>query len=110
MNILGISAYYHDSAAALVRDGVIVAAAQEERFTRKKHDYRFPQHAIDYCLEEAGVGRNELDLVVFYDKPLMKFERILETYVSYSPAGFKLFLMGLPLFNYQRDLLRYSVQ
>jgi len=88
MNILGISAYYHDSAAALVRDGEIVAAAQEERFTRKKHDYAFPQNAIDYCLREAEIGRNELDLVVFYDKPLLKFERILETYVSYSPSGF----------------------
>ncbi len=102
MNILGISAYYHDSAAALVRDGDIVAAAQEERFTRKKHDYRFPQHAIDYCLEEAQIGRDELDLVVFYDKPLLKFERLLETYVSYSPAGFKLFLMGLPLWLKQK--------
>ncbi|MGB5696726.1 MAG: carbamoyltransferase [Polyangiales bacterium] len=102
MNILGISAYYHDSAAALVRDGDIVAAAQEERFTRKKHDYSFPQNAIDYCLREAGIGRNELDLVVFYDKPLLKFERILETYVSYSPAGFKLFLMGLPLWLKQK--------
>ena len=102
MNILGISAYYHDSAATLVRDGDIVAAAQEERFTRKKHDYRFPQNAIDYCLDEAQIGRNELDLVVFYDKPLLKFERILETYVSYSPFGFKLFLMGLPLWLKQK--------
>ena len=102
MNILGISAYYHDSAAALVRDGDIVAAAQEERFTRKKHDYGFPQNAIEYCLREAGIGRSELDLVVFYDKPLLKFERILETYVSYSPAGFKLFLMGLPLWLKQK--------
>jgi carbamoyltransferase len=102
MNILGISAYYHDSAAALVRDGDIVAAAQEERFTRKKHDYRFPQHAIDYCLREAQVDRNDIDLVVFYDKPLLKFERILETYVSYSPSGFKLFLMGLPLWLKQK--------
>jgi carbamoyltransferase len=102
MNILGISAYYHDSAAALVRDGDIVAAAQEERFTRKKHDYSFPQHAIDYCLREANIACSELDLVVFYDKPLLKFERILETYVSYSPAGFKLFLMGLPLWLKQK--------
>jgi carbamoyltransferase len=102
MNILGISAYYHDSAAALVRDGDIVAAAQEERFTRKKHDHSFPQHAIDYCLHEAEIDRGELDLVVFYDKPLLKFERILETYVSYSPAGFKLFLMGLPLWLKQK--------
>ncbi len=102
MHILGISAYYHDSAAALVRDGQIVAAAQEERFSRKKHDYRFPEQAIDYCLHEAGIGRGELDLVVFYDKPLLKFERILETYLSYSPAGFKLFLMGLPLWLKQK--------
>ena len=102
MNILGISAYYHDSAAALVRDGEIIAAAQEERFTRKKHDFSFPQNAIDYCLREAQIGRSELDLVVFYDKPLLKFERILETYVSYSPAGFKLFLMGLPLWLKQK--------
>jgi len=102
MNILGISAYYHDSAAALVCDGDIVAAAQEERFTRKKHDYGFPGQAIDYCLEEAGIARSDLDLVVFYDKPLLKFERLLETYVSYSPAGFKLFLMGLPLWLKQK--------
>lgn len=102
MNILGISAFYHDSAAALVRDGDIVAAAQEERFTRKKHDYSFPQNAVDYCLREAQIRRDELDLVVFYDKPLLKFERILETYVSYSPSGFKLFLMGLPLWLKQK--------
>ncbi|MBW2389136.1 MAG: hypothetical protein JRG89_11950, partial [Deltaproteobacteria bacterium] len=97
MNILGISAYYHDSAACLVQDGVIVAAAQEERFTRKKHDYRFPKHAIDYCLAEAGISRDDLDLVTFYDKPLLKFGRILETYVACAPWGFKLFMMGLPL-------------
>lgn len=102
MNILGISAYYHDSAAALVCDGDIVAAAQEERFTRKKHDHDFPAQAIDYCLGEAGITRGDLDLVVFYDKPLLKFERLLETYISYSPAGFKLFLMGLPLWLKQK--------
>ncbi len=97
MNILGISAYYHDSAACLVQDGVIVAAAQEERFTRKKHDHRFPKHAIDYCLEEAGIGHEDLELVAFYDKPLLKFDRILETYIACAPRGFKLFMMGLPL-------------
>jgi carbamoyltransferase len=97
MNILGISAYYHDSAACLVQDGVIVAAAQEERFTRKKHDYRFPKYAVDYCLEEAGIAHEQLDLVTFYDKPLLKFDRILETYIAYAPWGFKLFMMGLPL-------------
>ena len=102
MNILGISAFYHDSAACLVQDGRIVAAAQEERFTRKKHDFNFPQHAIDYCLSEAGLAPEELDLVAFYDKPLLKFERILETYVSYAPSGFRLFLMGLPLWLKQK--------
>ena len=76
MNILGISAYYHDSAACLVQDGVIVAAAQEERFTRKKHDHRFPKHAIDYCLAEAGITHEDLDLVTFYDKPLLKLSLI----------------------------------
>jgi len=102
MNILGISAYYHDSAAALVQDGRIVAAAQEERFTRKKHDAEFPKHAVDYCLAEAGLRASDLDLVAFYDKPLLKFERILETYLSYSPRGFKLFLMGLPVWLRQK--------
>jgi len=97
MNILGISAYYHDSAACLVQDGRIVAAAQEERFTRKKHDHRFPKHAIDYCLEEAGLKHEDLNLVAFYDKPLLKFDRILETYIACAPFGFKLFMMGLPL-------------
>jgi len=97
MNILGISAYYHDSAACLVQDGVIVAAAQEERFTRKKHDAGFPKHAVDYCLAEAGISHEQLDLVTFYDKPLLKFDRILETYIAYAPRGFKLFMMGLPL-------------
>ena len=97
MNILGISAFYHDSAACLVRDGEIVAAAQEERFSRKKHDYAFPAGAIDYCLEEAGLRHEELDFVAFYDKPMLKFERLLETYIAYAPIGFQLFLMGLPL-------------
>ena len=85
MNILGISAYYHDSAACLVQDGRIVAAAQEERFTRKKHDHEFPQNAVDFCLSEGGIAGEELDLVTFYDKPLLKFDRILETYIAYSP-------------------------
>lgn len=102
MNILGISAFYHDSAAALVRDGEIVAAAQEERFTRKKHDFRFPQNAIDYCLQEAGITPAELDHVVFYDKPLLKFERLLETYLAFAPAGFKSFLEAMPLWLRQK--------
>ncbi|MCG8591235.1 MAG: carbamoyltransferase [Proteobacteria bacterium] len=102
MNILGISAFYHDSAACLVQDGKIVAAAQEERFTRKKHDAAFPKHAVEYCLAEAGIDASELDHVAFYDKPLLKFDRLLETYISYSPRGFKLFLMGLPLWLKQK--------
>ncbi len=97
MNILGISAYYHDSAACLVQDGKIVAAAQEERFTRKKHDYRFPENAVQFCLAQGGIEASDIDLVTFYDKPLLKFDRLLETYISYAPSGFKLFLMGMPL-------------
>src|SRR5947208_3419517 len=97
MNILGISAFYHDSAAALVCDGRIVAAAQEERFSRLKHDFRFPQNAIDYCLTEVGITPAQIDHVVFYDKPLMKFERLLETYLAYAPAGFRSFLQAMPL-------------
>ena len=102
MNILGISAFYHDSAAALVRDGRIVAAAQEERFTRKKHDQRFPTQAVAYCLQEAGLTPQQLDLVVFYEKPLLKFERLLETYIGYAPLGFRQFLMGMPLWLRQK--------
>jgi carbamoyltransferase len=97
MRILGISAYYHDSAAALVVDGTVVAAAQEERFTRKKHDSRFPHHAIKACLEIAGVRLGELDHVAFYDKPFLKFERLLETYLAFAPRGFTSFRHALPL-------------
>ncbi|MHC4543480.1 MAG: carbamoyltransferase family protein [Planctomycetota bacterium] len=97
MNILGISAFYHDSAAALVRDGEIIAAAQEERFTRKKHDNRFPLDAVRYCLEAGNLSAEQLDYVVFYEKPLLKFERLLETYIGYAPRGFRQFLMGIPL-------------
>ena len=100
--ILGISAFYHDSAAALVVDGEIVAAAQEERFSRKKHDYRFPQHAIDYCLAEGKLHAGDLDHVAFYDKPLLKFERLLETYLAYAPAGFRSFLKAMPLWLRQK--------
>ncbi|MGQ0614093.1 MAG: carbamoyltransferase family protein [Planctomycetaceae bacterium] len=97
MRILGISAFYHDSAACLVADGEIVAAAQEERFTRIKHDPAFPHHAIRYCLAEAGIGVSDLDVVVFYDKPLLKFGRLLETYASFVPKGFRSFFMAMPL-------------
>ena len=95
--ILGLSAYYHDSAAALVVDGDIVAAAQEERFTRIKHDHEFPKHAVDYCLKEAGLTPEQLDYVVFYDKPLQKFDRLLETYLAFAPAGLRSFMMAMPL-------------
>lgn len=97
MKILGISAYYHDSAACLVIDGQIVAAAQEERFTRKKHDQEFPNHAIEYCLAEAGCQPEDIDYVVFYDKPFLKFERLLETYLAYAPVGFQSFATSLPV-------------
>ena len=100
--ILGISAFYHDSAAALVVDGQIVAAAQEERFSREKHDHRFPQHAIDYCLREANLTPADLDFVGFYDKPLTKFERLLETYLAYAPAGYRSFRQALPLWLKQK--------
>ena len=96
MNILGISAFYHDSAATLVRDGDIIAAAQEERFTRKKHDNRFPLNSLHYCLEAAGITAEQLDYVVFYEKPLLKFERLLETYIGYAPQGFRQFLIAMP--------------
>jgi len=102
MNILGISAFYHDSAAALVRDGEIVAAVQEERFTRKKHDSRFPTKAVDYCLRAGGLTAEMLDYVVFYEKPLLKFERLLETYIAYAPRGFRQFLMSIPLWLRQK--------
>ena len=95
--ILGISAYYHDSAAALMCDGQLVAAAQEERFTRKKHDHNFPKLAAEYCLQEAGITPEDLDYVVFYDKPLLKFERLLETYLAFAPAGLRSFAMAMPL-------------
>lgn len=100
--ILGISAFYHDSAAALVIDGEIVAAAQEERFTRKKHDYGFPLKAIDYCLTVAGMGSDDLDYVGFYEKPLKKFERLLETYLAFAPAGYRSFRQAMPIWLKQK--------
>jgi len=110
MRILGLSAFYHDSAAALVEDGRIVAAAQEERFTRKKHDPGFPHHALQYCLDDGGIGLDAVDHVVFYDKPFLKFERLLETYLAFSPKGFRSFRMAIPLWLreklFQKQLLR----
>ena len=106
MNILGISAYYHDSAAALIRDGEIIAAAQEERFSRKKHDARFPKNAIAYCLKEAKIDLQEVDRIVFYDKPLVKFERLLETYLAYAPQGFRSFLTAMPIWLKEKLYLK----
>jgi carbamoyltransferase len=110
MRILGISAFYHDSAAALLCDGEIVAAAQEERFTRKKHDSRFPSHAVEFCLSLAGVDLSAVDYIVFYDKPFLKFERLLETYVAFAPRGLRSFQMAIPLWVreklFQRSLLQ----
>ncbi|HLM12263.1 MAG TPA: carbamoyltransferase [Reyranella sp.] len=110
MRVLGISAFYHDSAAALIEDGHLVGAAQEERFTRKKHDSGFPQHAVQYCLDEAGIKLADVDYVAFYDKPFLKFERLLETYLAYAPRGFQSFRMAMPLWLkeklFQKTLLR----
>jgi carbamoyltransferase len=110
VHILGVSAFYHDSAAALVEDGRIVAAAQEERFSRKKHDAGFPEQAIKYCLDAAGVPFTDIDYVAFYDKPFLKFERLLETYLAFAPRGFKSFAQAMPLWIkeklFQKDLLR----
>jgi len=114
VRILGISAFYHDSAAALLVDGRIVAAAQEERFTRKKQDARFPAHAIAYCLEEGGCKLADVDYVVFYEKPFLKFERLLETYVAFAPRGFQSFSMAIPLWLreklFQKDLIRRELE
>ena len=109
--ILGISAYYHDSAACVVDDGVIVAAAQEERFTRKKHDFNFPSHAVSYCLRAAGLEKaDDLDYVVFYDKPIVKFERLLETYTRYVPHGIQSFMMAIPLWVKKKLWMRENIR
>ena len=97
MYILGISAYYHDSAACLLKDGEIIAAAQEERFTRKKHDANFPRQAIKYCLKEANIIASQIDNIVFYEKPFVKFERLLETYLAFAPKGFISFAKAMPV-------------
>tara|TARA_X000001036_G_scaffold412535_1_gene426120 strand:+ start:1134 stop:2951 length:1818 start_codon:yes stop_codon:yes gene_type:complete len=110
MYILGISAFYHDSAACLLLDGKIIAAAQEERFTRKKHDQNFPINAIKYCLKEASISANDLEIVAFYDKPFLKFERILETYLSYAPMGLGSFLKAMPLWIKKKLWIKTLIQ
>jgi len=106
MRVLGISAFYHDSAAALVEDGRVIAAAQEERFTRKKFDANYPRHAIDYCLNHERLKLKDIDYVSFYDKPFLKFERLLETYLAFSPRGFASFRMALPLWLREKLFLK----
>ncbi|MFA7254770.1 MAG: carbamoyltransferase [Candidatus Omnitrophota bacterium] len=110
MNILGISAFYHDSAACLIHDGEIVAAVQEERFTRKKHDFSFPKNAINFCLKQGSIKASGLDCVAFYDKPFLKFERILETYLAYSPHGIVSFLQAMPLWIKQKLWMKDYIQ
>ena len=114
MRILGVSAFYHDSAAALVVDGRIVAAAQEERFTRKKHDSGFPAEAVRYCLAEGGLTLGEVDHIAFYDKPFLKFERLLETYLAFAPKGFRSFRTAMPIWMkeklFQKRLLRQELE
>ena len=114
MNILGISAFYHDSAACVIQDGKIVSAAQEERFTRKKHDFSFPLNAIEHCLSDCGIKSEDLDFITFYDKPFIKFERILETYLAFSPAGIRSFLKAIPLWIKQKlwikDIIREKLE
>ena len=109
-NILGISAFYHDAAACLVRDGEIIAAAQEERFTRKKHDPEFPSQAIRYCLERGGITVNDLDVVAFYDKPIVKFERILQTFIAESPLGILQFFDGIPIWIKEKLFTRVQIR
>ncbi|HEU0203160.1 MAG TPA: carbamoyltransferase, partial [Burkholderiaceae bacterium] len=106
MRILGLSAFYHDSAAALIEDGEIVAAAQEERFTRKKHDADFPSHALEFCLRQGDVGLDGVDFIAFYDKPLLKFERLLQTYLAFAPRGFKSFSMAIPAWLREKLFLK----
>src|SRR6185436_20772449 len=109
-NILGISAFYHDSAACLVSDGKVVAAAQEERFTREKYDAAFPSRAVEYCLANAGLTADRLDYVAFYDKPFVKFDRLLETYLSYAPQGFESFRRSMPLWLKKKLFIRRTIR
>ena len=110
MDILGISAFYHDSAACLVRDGEVIAAAQEERFTRKKHDPGFPHKAVEYCLREAATSLRDVRYLVFYDKPLVKFERLLETYLAFAPRGVQSFTAAMPVWLKEKLLLKALLQ
>lgn len=109
MYILGISAYYHDSSVAIIKNEHIIAAVQEERFTRIKHDSNFPSQSIKYCLNEAGITLDEIDYIAFYDKPFIKFERLLETYLTEAPKGFKSFLMAIPIWLKEKLFLKETL-
>ena len=109
MFILGISAYYHDSAVSLIKNEKIIAAVQEERFTRIKHDHSFPREAIKYCIKQAGIKLETIDYIIFYDKPLIKFERLLETYLSEAPKGFKSFLISIPVWLKEKLYLKETL-
>ena len=112
--ILGISSFYHDSAASLIKDGEIIACTQEERFTRKKHDSSFPSNSIDFCLKFSNVNLSDVDYVVFYEKPFLKFERLLETYIAYFPWGLKSFIQSFPIWIkeklFQKKLIIYELK
>ena len=110
MYILGISAYYHDAAATLLKDGIIIAAAQEERFTRIKHDPAFPVNAIRYCLDAAFINIDDLECIVFYDKPFLKFERLLETYIRFSPKGLRSFLKAMPAWMKEKIFIKKEIR
>src|SRR5690606_18191051 len=110
MKILGISAYYHDSAAAIIENGKILYAAQEERFSRIKNDASFPQKAIEFCLNESGFSIEDIDLIAFYDKPFLKFERLLETYYAFAPKGFKSFAMAMPLWLKEKLFIKQIIR
>ena len=107
MNILGISAFYHDSAACVVQDGRVVSAAQEERYTRKKHDHSFPKNAVFSCLKTAGLKIDDINIISFYDKPFIKFERILQTYLQYAPVGIQSFIKAMPLWIKQKIWMKH---
>ena len=110
MYILGVSAFYHDSAAVLIKDGKIVAAVQEERFSRKKHDAGFPERSIRYCLEEAGISLQEVSVLAFYDKPLLKFERLIETYYAFAPKGILSFITSIPVWLKEKMFLKRELK
>ena len=110
MRLLGISAFYHDSAAALIQDGVVISAAQEERFTRRRHDAVFPRNAVAFCLEHSGIGLDDVDHIIFFEKPFIKFERLLETYLANAPRGFEFFRIAMPAWIKGKLLQKVNIE